>query len=149
MFPLESLAAIKFPTPNKILCLRILEAPTLAHDQQKINAGIDKNSIPANYNGSCIKKGITSKVSTIVKGEKSPTEHPSHHCLIANYKMKPSSTLYYWAIILHFDNVVIFLIKWHKLYLMDDNLKGLQCLNKKYCEIINNVLQLKLINFSS
>ncbi len=41
---------------NKILFLCILEAPILANDWQKITAGINKNSILANYNKSCIKK---------------------------------------------------------------------------------------------
>jgi hypothetical protein len=80
---------------NKILRLCILEASLLAHNQQKFTTGINKNSILANYNKSCIKKGIVSQVSIIVKGEKSPSEYPSHHCLISNYKMKPSLTLYY------------------------------------------------------
>jgi hypothetical protein len=35
---------------NKILCPRIFETPILAHNQQKIIAGINKNSIQANYN---------------------------------------------------------------------------------------------------
>jgi hypothetical protein len=116
---------------------------------KKITAGFDKNSILVDYNESCIEKGIASQVSTIVKGEKSPLEYPSHHCLIANCKMKPSSTLYYQVKILHFDNMVIFSIKWHELHLTDDNLKKLQCLNKKYCKMINNVLQLRLVDCSS
>ncbi len=42
-----------------------------------------------------------------------------------------------------------FLMKWHKLYLMDDDLKMLPCLNKKYCKMVNNVLQLRFANFFS
>jgi hypothetical protein len=32
---------------------------------------------------------------------------------------------------------------------MDDNLKKLQCLNKKYCKMVNDVLQLRFVIFSS
>jgi hypothetical protein len=139
---LENLAAIKFSTKFHIRAS--LKHPSWLTIDKKITAGINNNSILADYNESCIKKGIASQVSTtIINGEKSPSEYPSHHCLIANCKMKLSLTLYYQARILHFDNVVIFLIKWHELHLMDDDLKKLQCLNKKYCKMINDVLQLR------
>jgi hypothetical protein len=45
--------------------------------------------------------------------------------------------------------VVIFLIKRPELYLTDEDLKKLQHLNKKYCKMINDVLQIRFVDFSS
>ncbi len=40
------------------------------------------------------------------------------------------------------------MIEWHKLYLADEDLKKLRCLNKKYCKKVNNVIRLRFDNFS-
>ena len=63
--------------------------------------------------------------------------------------MKPSTNLYYRVKDLHFDNVVIFLIKWHKLYLTNEDLNNMRNLSKMYCEMIDNVLRLRHMNFST
>ncbi len=63
--------------------------------------------------------------------------------------MKPSSSLYYWVKDLHIDNVVVILIKWHELYLTASKLKNLKILNKLYCEMIEDVLQLRFVDFFS
>jgi hypothetical protein len=63
--------------------------------------------------------------------------------------MQPSMSLYYRVKDLHFDNVVVFLIKWHELYLMTNELENVKSLNKLYCEIIENVLQLRFVDFLS
>jgi hypothetical protein len=60
----------------------------------------------------------------MIKGENLPT-YPSHHHLIANCKMKPSSDLYYRAKDPHFNNVVIFEVRWPGvLYLTADGLES-------------------------
>ncbi len=92
---------------DEITNLPTFKAVTLTANQPKFTVGINKNLILLNYEESCILKGITNQVSTIIKGENLPT-YPSHYHLIANCKMKPSSNLYYWAKELHFDNMVIF-----------------------------------------
>ena len=115
------------------------EAVALTVNQPNISVGIDKNLILLNYEESCILKGITTQVLTISKGGNLPT-YPSHYHLIANCKMKPSSDLYYWAKELHFDNVVIFVIRWPGiLYLTVNNLESLRSLNRHYCKMIDDV----------
>ncbi len=54
--------------------------------------------------------------------------------------MKPSTNLYYRVKDLHFDNVAIFLIQWHELYLTDEDLDNLRNLSKIYREMIDDVL---------
>jgi len=61
--------------------------------------------------------------------------------------MKPSTNLYYRVKDLHFDNVAIFLIKWHELYLTNEDLNNMRKLSKMYCEMIDNVLRLRHVNF--
>ena len=73
--------------------------------------------------------------------------YPSHHCLITNCRMKPSTSLYYCAKNLHFDSVVIFIVKSYKLYLATDERKNLKNLNKTYCKMIDNVLRLWSVDF--
>jgi hypothetical protein len=118
--------------------------------QPKASSGIDKNSILAEYQDFCHAKGITDQVSTVVRGKTlPPTLYPSHHCLIADCKMKPSARLYYRAKDLNFDNVVIFLARWQgRLYLMDDDLTRLKGVSKIYKEMIDNVQRLKFVDFT-
>jgi hypothetical protein len=125
------------------------EAVTLTANQPKVSVGINKNLILSNYEESCISKGITTQVSIISKGENLPT-YPSHYHLIANCNMKPSSDLYYRAKELHFDNVVIFVIRWPGiLYLTADNLESLRSLNRHYREMIDDVQRLQFVDFLS
>jgi hypothetical protein len=139
----------KNTSKNKITNTPTFEAVALTANQPKVSVGIDKNLILSNYEESCISKGITNQVLTMIKGENLPT-YPSHHHLIANCKMKPSSDLYYWAKELHFDNVVIFVVRWPSIiYLTANNLESLRSLNKHYCIMIENVQQLQFLDFSS
>ena len=86
-------------------------------NQHKVSAGIDKNATLANYQDSCTAKGILGMVTTAAKGETSLLpSYPSHFCLIANFKMKPSTSLYYRVRDLRLDNVIIFLVKSYELY---------------------------------
>ena len=86
-------------------------------NQHKISTGINKNATPANYQDSCTAKGIPGLVTTAVKGETSLLpSYPSHFRLIANFKMKPSTSLYYRVRDLRLDNVIIFLVKSYELY---------------------------------
>jgi hypothetical protein len=61
--------------------------------------------------------------------------------------MKPSTNLYYRVKDLHFDNAVIFLFKWHELYLTNEDLNNMRKLSKMYREMIDNVLRLRHMNF--
>jgi hypothetical protein len=63
--------------------------------------------------------------------------------------MKPSPSLYYQVKDLHFDNVVIFIVRLYKLYLTDSELANLKSLNKIYRKMINDVLRLQSIDFLS
>ncbi len=72
-----------------------------------------------------------------------------HHRLIANCKMKPSSNLYYRVRDLRLDNVMIFLVKSYELYFMESELVNLKCVNKKYHEMIDDILRLRSVDFSS
>ncbi len=58
--------------------------------------------------------------------------------------MKQSTNLYYQAKELYFDNVVIFV-----LFLMADDLESLKSLNRIYREMIDDVQQLRFIDFMS
>ncbi len=113
----------------------------------KVSVGINKNLILSNYEESCILKGTTNQVSTIKKGENLPT-YPSHHHLIANCKMKPSLDLYYQAKDPHFDNVVIFVVRWPGvLFLTAGDLESLKSLNKNCRAMIDDVKQLQFVDF--
>jgi hypothetical protein len=129
----------KNTSKNEITNPPTFQAVTLTTNQPKVPVGIDKNLILSSYEECCISKRITNQVLTIIKGENLPT-YPSHYHLIANCKMKPSLDLYYRAKELHFDNVVIFVIRWPGvLYLAADNLESLRSLNRHYSKMINNV----------
>jgi hypothetical protein len=107
---------------------------TLAPDQQlKVSAGINTNLILSEYQEFCIKKRHNEKAYTVAKG-KTPKimTYPKHHHLIADCKMKPSTNLYYQVKDLHFNDVAIFLIKWHKLYLTNKDLNNMRKLSEMY-----------------
>jgi hypothetical protein len=64
--------------------------------------------------------------------------------------MKPNLDLYYQAKELHFNNVMIFVIRWPGvLYLTADYLESLKSLNRHYCKMIDNVQQLQFVDLSS
>jgi hypothetical protein len=122
-----------------------LESLTRTGNHQKLSVKIDKISILLEYEESCITKGFANQVTTTVKGEMPPTIlYPSHHCLIAKCKLKPSPSLYYYQVKdLHFDNVVIFIVRSYELFLTDAKLANLKSLNKMYRKMIDNILQLQ------
>ena len=130
--------------------MKILESLASIPSQQKVSAGIDKNATLATYQDSCTEKGILGHVTTAIKGETSPPPtYPSHYQLIANCKMKPSLNLYYRVKDLRLDNVIIFVVRNYESYLFDNELLNLKSLNSKYCEMINDVLHLQSVDFSS
>jgi hypothetical protein len=90
---LEKLAAIKFPT-RFCFCASLKHPSWLTIDKKSPPVSTRTQSLPTTTS-LALKKGIASQVFTIVEGEKFSSEYPSHHRLIANCKMKPSSTLYY------------------------------------------------------
>jgi hypothetical protein len=116
----------------------------------KISFGINKNSILSKYQASCIEKGIHSEVSTAVKGEtsSSPPPYPSHHCLISESRMKPSWNLQYRVKDLHFDNVVIFLIKNKETYLTNEDINNLKNISNMHRDMVNDVMRLRSIDYS-
>jgi hypothetical protein len=61
--------------------------------------------------------------------------------------MKQSLSLYYQVKNLHFDNVLVFLIKWHESHLTKNKLENLRNINGMHCTMINNALQLRSIDF--
>ena len=87
----------------------VVVAPLAPDQQLKVSVGINKNLILSEYQEFCIKKGHRDQAYTVVKG-KTPQimTYPTHHRLIADCKMKPSTNLYYRVKDLHVDNVVIF-----------------------------------------
>jgi hypothetical protein len=73
-----------------------LESLPKTANYQTLSVGINKNSILLEYQESCITKGFANQYLTTTKDEASQnTSYPSHHCLIADCKMKPSLNLYY------------------------------------------------------
>jgi hypothetical protein len=63
--------------------------------------------------------------------------------------MKPNGNLRYQVKDLHFNNIVVFLIKNQDTYLTDVEINSLRNVNRMYQEMINNVLLLRSINFST
>ena len=130
--------------------MKRFESLTSVPNQKKVSTGIDKNSTLATYQDSCTEKGILGHVTTAIKGEASPPPtYPSHYRLIADCKMKPSSNLYYRVKDLRLDNVIIFVVRDYESYLSDDELLNLKSLNSKYCEMIDDVLRLRSVDFSN
>jgi hypothetical protein len=127
-----------------------LESLAKTADHQKLSVGINKNSILTEYEEFVSPRLLANQDTTAVKDE-TPLiiSYPSHHHLIANCKMKPSPSLYYRVKDLHFDNVVIFIVMSYKLYLTDAELANLKSLNKMYREMVDNILWLRSVNFSS
>ncbi len=79
-----------------------LESLPKAANHQKLSVGINKNSLLLEYQESCITKGFTNQVSTTAKGETSQNTSTSLlYCRLQDYRIKD----------LHFNNVVVFLIK--------------------------------------
>ena len=132
---------------------KIMKSPeslTSALNPVKVSVGIDKNVILSDYQDFCITRGFENQVTTITKGETSSNPpYPLHYCLISDCKMKPSSSLYYQVRDLRLDNVIIFLVKSYKLYFTESGLGNLKCANKMYHKMIDNVLHLRSVDFSS
>jgi hypothetical protein len=119
-------------------------------DQQKISVGINKNATLADYQDTCTKKGILGQVTIAIKGETSHIpSYPSHYRLIADCKMKPSSRLYYRVKDLRLGNVVIFLVRGYNSYLLELEIKSLRRVNSLYRTMIDDVRQLRSVNFSN
>ena len=92
-----------------------LESLAKTTDDQQVSAGINKNIILLNYQESFISKGFQDQVTNTIKGENQKIiPYPSHYCLIADCKMKPSSNLYYQIKNLLLGNVMVLLIKSYK-----------------------------------
>jgi len=97
----------------------------------KLSVGIDKNSILIEYQAFCSEKGITSEVSTVLKGETpSPPQYPSHYRLISECRMKPSQNLQYQVKDPRLDNIVIFLLKNQASYQTVDDMEKFEKLAK-------------------
>jgi hypothetical protein len=61
--------------------------------------------------------------------------------------MKPSNNLYYQVEDLHFDNMVIFIIKSNEAYLTKDDLTSLRCLNKLHHKMFDDMMRLQFVDF--
>jgi hypothetical protein len=61
--------------------------------------------------------------------------------------MNPSSNLYYQVKNLHFNILVVFLVKWYKLYLTEEELENSKSFNNIYCDMIDDVLHLRFNDF--
>ena len=62
--------------------------------------------------------------------------------------MKPSPNLQYRVKDLRFDNIVIFLIKNQASYLSDSDVDNIQKISKMHCDMVDDVLRLRDIDFS-
>jgi hypothetical protein len=62
--------------------------------------------------------------------------------------MKPSRNLQYLVKNLHFDNILVFLIKNQDACLTDEEINSLKDVNRIYQEMINDILRLRSIDFS-
>jgi hypothetical protein len=136
--PTSKLFKNKNSSPSSKKSKRLLEDKDirviLPSDQLKISVGINKNAILSEYQKSCIKRGIHNKISTIVKG-KNPSEtnqYLSQYCLISECRMKPSGNLQYRVKDLHFNNIIVFLIKNQDAYLTDVEINSLKNVNRMY-----------------
>ncbi len=99
----------------------------MKENSPKLSVGIDKNSILSKYQAACLKKGITSEVSTVLKGEiPSSLQYPSHYRLISECRMKPSRNLQYRVKDLRFDNIVVLLLRDQASYLSVDDLVNIR-----------------------
>ncbi len=118
----------------------------------KVAVGIDKNSILSDYKKFCLLKGITSQVSSSIKaGELQPSlKFPPHHRLVNDCKMKPSLDHQYQASIISLDNVIVFiLVKNYEQYFLEvEDLYNLSKVNQLNGDMVNNVLRLRLLDFS-
>ena len=95
--------------------LGALELLARTEHNRKVFIRIDKNTNLLNYQEFCTLKGFQDNATTVIKGETSSiNQYPSLYCLIANCKMKPSSSLYYQVKNLHFDNTIVLLVKLHE-----------------------------------
>jgi hypothetical protein len=120
-------------------------------DKGKVAVGIDKNSILSDYEKFCLLKGITTQVlSSINAGELEPSlKFPPHHRLVNDCKMKLSLCHQYQASIISLDNVIVFVVKNYKLYFLEvEDLYNLSKVNRLYGNMVNNVLHLRLLDFS-
>ena len=63
--------------------------------------------------------------------------------------MEPSSNLYYRVKDLRFDNVIIFLVRDYESYLSDIEINNLNFLNSMYREMVDDVLRLRFVDFST
>jgi hypothetical protein len=151
--PISKPFRVKNSSPSSKKSKRPLEEKdirsSLRSDQSKISAGINKNAILSEYQEPCIIREIHNKVSTNVKGENPSNQYPLHYRLISECRMKPSRNLQYRVKNLHFDNILVFLIKNQDAYLTDVEINSLKDVNRMYQKMINDILQLRSIDFST
>ena len=127
-----------------------ISSTSVSPKKSKTSHGINKNVILQVYQKECTDKGITLTVSTTNKGETHPTlpPYPPCHLLVKNCTMKPSTSHYYRIGNLHFDNVIIFLIKDYEKYLSRQELGDLRLINSFYKDMIDDILRLRTVDFS-
>jgi hypothetical protein len=104
----------------------------LTSTAMKLAAGNKKNDIILYYSESSQKQksSIQHQVATVKKDETpSMVPYPPHHQLVTNCKMRLSLDLQYRVRDLSFDNIVIFIVKWHKLYISKEVLVNLMSVN--------------------
>jgi hypothetical protein len=93
----------------------------------KLSKPIDKNSVIAEYDASCVKRGIKDIVSTAKKGEPTtiPITYPTIAQLVRDCPMKPSLNHQYRVSDLRLDNVIVKLIKSPESFLTIEDVSNL------------------------
>ena len=116
----------------------------------KLSEPIDKNSVIAEYDASCVKRGIKDIVSTAKKGEPTtiPITYPTIAQLVRDCSMKPSLNHQYRVSDLCLDNVIVELIKSPESFLTIEDVSNLSQLNSMYSEMITDVIDLRTMVFS-
>ena len=116
----------------------------------KLSEPIDKNSVIAEYDASCVKRGIKDIVSTAKKSEPTtiPITYPTIAQLVRDCSMKPSLNHQYRVSDLCLDNVIVELIKSSESFLTNEDIMSLSEVNSLYREMTHDVTNLRMVDFT-
>jgi hypothetical protein len=130
--------------------VKLLKTACLNSSGPKLSDPINKNAIIVEYDMSCQKQGIKNIISTAKKGEPTtiPIIYPSITQLVRGCLMKPSLNHQYRVSDLCLDNVIVKLVKSPESFLTNEDVMNLSKVNSLYREMIHDVIDLRLIDFT-
>ncbi len=143
----KSLVEAKQATASDI---RRLEEGAKSPSGSKITRGIDKNQILEGYSNACLARGVSQDANQPTgKPTNCKANYPTNSELVRRCRMKPSLNHQYRVSDLNLGNVIVIVMKSDPTFLSRDCISSISAVNKIYNEMVNDVMRLRKMDFSS